>query len=124
MSKTTSLLYHLAFCRNRPKQEAAFSTKSFLNSSSDLFFVAAARNFMVSSAISIWLFFLSKYCFKRKPYQAGSCFPRYHDSNQHKVLIVLIRIGMFFANFMNCGKNNTPKTFSKDMHEYYQANHL
>jgi len=31
---------------------------------------------------------------------------------------------MFFANFMNCGKNNTPKTFSKDMHEYYQANHL
>jgi hypothetical protein len=57
MRKTASLLYHLAFCRNRPKQEAAFSTKSFLNSSPDLFFVAAARNSMVISAISIWVFF-------------------------------------------------------------------
>jgi len=118
MSKSASLLYPLAFCRNRPKQEAAFSTKSFLNSSPGLNFVAAARNSMVNSAISIWVLFSEYIVLKRKPYQAGSCFPRYHDSNQHNVLIYFIKTGTFFANFVNCGKSNTRKTFAKDMHEY------
>jgi len=44
------------FCRNAARHETTFSNKISLNSSPDLFFVAAAGKIMVITAEFLWLF--------------------------------------------------------------------
>jgi hypothetical protein len=81
-----------------------------------LLFVAAAVTFMVITEKFVWLFHLRNSCGKEGTYQAGSDFPRYHDTIRQ----IIYTVPAYFLLIKITGPVPFHKSPMKDTHDYQQ----